>query len=96
MEYEFSVQAICMVRGNHIYQNIWDAACDGELLNCKRQIGNPHDPSAVAVKKGTTVVGHVSRIISTICSIFICRGGVIVCRVNGSLEGKKLAICRIC
>ena len=68
MEYEFSVQA--MVRGYHIYQNIWDAACDGELLNCERYIGNPHDPSAVAVKKGTTVVGHVLRIISTICSIF--------------------------
>ena len=47
MEYEFSVQA--MVRGYHIYQNIWDAACDGELLNCERQIGNPHDPSAIAV-----------------------------------------------
>ena len=54
MEYKFSVQA--MVRGYHIYQNIWDAACDGELLNCEKQIGNPHDPSAVAVKKGTTVV----------------------------------------
>ena len=31
MEYEFSVQT--MVQGYHIYQNIWDAACDGELLN---------------------------------------------------------------
>ena len=85
MEYEFFVQA--MVQGYHIYQNIWDAACDGELLNCERYIGNPHDPSAVAVKKGTTVVGHVLRIISTICSIFVCQGGV-----NGSLEGKKLVI----
>ena len=90
MEYEFFVQA--MVQGYHIYQNIWNAACDGELLNCKRQIGNSHDPSAVAVKKGTTVIGYVSRIISTIYSIFIHQGGVIVCRVNGSLEGKKLVI----
>ena len=82
-----------MVRGYHIYQNIWDAVCDGKLLNnCERHIGNPHDPSAIAVKKGTTVVGHVSRIISTICSIFIHRRSVIVCRVNGSLEGKKLMI----
>ena len=23
-----------------------------ELLSCERQLGNPHDPSAVAVKKG--------------------------------------------
>ena len=82
MDHEFSVQA--MVRGYHIYQSIWDAACDGELLNCERQLGNPHDPSAVAVKKGSTVVGHVPRVISTICSIFIRRGGTIVCRVNGS------------
>ena len=70
MVYEF-----CASHGsrNHIYQNIkfWHAACDGELLNCKRQIGNPHGPSAVAVKKGTTVVEHVSRIISMICSMFI-------------------------
>ena len=41
-----------MVRG---YQNIWDAACDGELLNCDlkgTEPGNPRDPSAVAVMKG--------------------------------------------
>ena len=31
MEYEFSAQA--MIRGYHIYQNNWDAACDGKLLN---------------------------------------------------------------
>ena len=61
-ENKFSVQA--MVRGYHIYQNIWDVACDGELLNYEKQIGNPLDPSAVAVKKGTTVVGHVLRIIT--------------------------------
>ena len=91
MEYEFSVQA--MVRRYHIYQNICDAACDGELLNCERQIEHPHNFSPVAVKKGTTVVCHISRIISTIYSIFIRRGGVIVCRANESLEGKKLSIC---
>ena len=82
MDHEFSVQA--MVRGYHIYQSIWDAACDGELLNCERQLGNPHDISAVAVKKGSIVVGHVPRVISIICSIFIWRGSTIVCRVNGS------------
>ena len=53
MDHEFSVQA--MVRGYHIYQKIWDAAFDGELLHCKRQPGNPHDPSAIAVMKGSTI-----------------------------------------
>ena len=51
-----------MVRGYHIYQNICDAACDGELLNCERQPGNPRDPSAVAVMKGSTIVRYAPRI----------------------------------
>ena len=63
----FSVQS--MVRGYHVYQSVWDAACDGEILPCKREVGNTHDPSSVAITKGTTgiVVGHVPRIISPIC-----------------------------
>lgn len=62
----FSVQA--MVHGYHVYKSIWDVACDDDILPCEREVGNPHDLSTVAVKKGTVVVGHV---ISTICSIFI-------------------------
>ena len=48
----FSVQA--MVRSYCVY-NLWDAACDGDILLCKREIGNPHDPSFVAVKKESKV-----------------------------------------
>ena len=81
MDHEFSVQTI--VQGYHNYQSIWDAACNGELSSCERWPGNPHDPSAVTVKKGNTVVGHVPRVISTICSIFIQKGGTIVCQVTG-------------
>ena len=58
----FSVQA--MVYGYHVYKSIWDAACDDDILPCKREVGNPHDPSTVAVKKRTVVVGHVPRKIS--------------------------------
>ena len=67
----FSVQS--MVCGYHVYQSVWDAACDGEILPCKREVGNTHDPSSFAITKGTTgiVVGHVPRIISPISSIFI-------------------------
>ena len=55
----FSMQA--MVRGYHVYKLIWDAACDDDILPCKREIGNPHDPYSVAVKKRTVVVGHMLR-----------------------------------
>jgi len=31
-----------MVRGYHVYQSIWDAAIDGENLECFREVGNIH------------------------------------------------------
>ena len=31
----------------HEYKDIWDADIDGLELPCKREPGNPHDPSAV-------------------------------------------------
>ena len=56
------------------------------LDTCKREVGNTHDPSSVVITKGTTgiVVGHVPRVVSPICSIFIRQRGTISCRVNGS------------
>ena len=60
---------------------------EDENLPCERETGNLHDPQAMAVKKmidGTLqVVGHAPRKISSICSIFIRRGGSIACRVTG-------------
>ena len=50
--------------------HIWDAACESGSLNCEWQPGNPHDPSAIAIMKESTEVGHVLRTISTICSDF--------------------------
>ena len=73
-----------MVRGYHVYQSIWDAAIDGENLECFREVGNIHDPSAVAIRKDGSVVGHVPRALSAVCSSFICHGGLILCRVSGS------------
>ena len=49
------------MRGYHVYKSIWDAASDDDILPCEREIGNPHDPSSVAVKKGIVVVDHVLR-----------------------------------
>uniref|UniRef100_A0A1X7V3B4 Ubiquitin-like protease family profile domain-containing protein n=1 Tax=Amphimedon queenslandica TaxID=400682 RepID=A0A1X7V3B4_AMPQE len=73
-----------MVRGYHLYCNVWDAAIN-EVLPCERELNNRKDPFAVAVvKSGVGTVGHVPRLISSVCSIFIRRGGSIACRVTGS------------
>ena len=81
MDRVFSVQA--MVRGYH-YKAIWEAAIDGEVLSCEREVGNVHDTFAVSVKKDGIIVGHCPRKISSLCSIFIRRGGSITCQVNGN------------
>ena len=67
----FSVEA--MVRGYHIYKDIWTAVV-GEEFPCKRETGNTFDLFAVAVMRGDTIViGHVPRKISFICSLFLRR-----------------------
>ena len=55
-------------------------------MACEQEVGNSHDPQAVAIKKvidgNLQVVGHIPRKISSICSIFIRRGGKITCRIT--------------
>ena len=80
--YSFAIEA--MVRGYHVYQSIWDAAIDGKNLECFREVGTIHDPSAVAIRKDGSVVGHVPRALSAVCSSFIRRGDLILCRVSES------------
>ena len=76
-----------MARGYHEYKSVWEDPVHGEELNCTRDIGNSHDPMAVAILKeidgATVTVGHVPRRISALCSVFIRRGGTIRCIVNG-------------
>lgn len=80
--YSFAVNA--MVRGYHVYSNIWDASMS-EVLPCEREIDNRRDPFAVRVSKpGTGTVGHLPRLISAACSVFLRRGGIITCTVAGS------------
>ena len=77
-----------MVRGYHEYQAIWSDPYVGEELISEREVGNSHDPQAVALKKeidgDLRVVVHVPRRISSSCSIFIRRGGSIKCSITGS------------
>ena len=39
-----------MVRGYHVYQDLWDAAVRKQLP-CERELSNYHDPFAVAIVK---------------------------------------------
>ena len=75
------------IRGYHVYKEIWPSPIDEERLTCEREVGNSHDPLSVAVKKvidgRNTIVGHVPRRISPLCSVFIRRGGSIMCIVDG-------------
>ena len=66
--YSFSLTtAVC---GFHVYKNVWEPTI-GEVLSCKRDIGNTHNMFAVAIKNSSKVVGYVPRFLSSICSIFI-------------------------
>ena len=38
----------------------------------------------MAIRKPSVIVRYVPRAISAVCSSFICRGGLILCRVSGS------------
>ena len=49
-----------MVRGYHIYKEIWNAEIYEEL-RCEREVGNRSDTFAVAEKKGTVMVGHIPQ-----------------------------------
>ena len=96
MYHAFIVQKA--VRGFHVYQCIWDAANDGEILPCEREVGNSDHPSdAVAIKKGATTLEHVPRKTSTVCCIFLRRGSTILCEVMvaGVLGGGLLTRLRI-
>ena len=54
-----------MVRGYHIYKDIWDALI-GEELSCEREGANYADPFAVAIIKDDNVVGHEELLV---CSL---------------------------
>ena len=56
-----------MIQGYHVYKEVCNAEVNEELL-CEREVGNRSDTFAVAVKKGTVMVGHVPQTISSICS----------------------------
>ena len=77
-----------MVRGYHIYEEIWDASIGEELL-CARELTNPRDPFAVAVITSDQTVGHISLKISSVCSLFLWHGGTIMCKITARRRHSK-------
>ena len=75
------------IRGFHIYKETWTPSLGGEH-DCQREQGNPQDPYAVAVMhRRLGVVGHVPRLISAACSLFLRRDtSTIKCRITGSRQ----------
>ena len=68
------------VRGYHVYQNDWTPFL-GEILQCSREESNVYDPFAIKVTKDGSIVGHLPKKISSMCSLFIRMGGIIYCEV---------------
>ena len=64
------------MRGYHAYKDIWTAVV-GEELPCQREVGNRVDVFAVAVMRGETVVGHVPKKISSVCSLYLRQSSVV-------------------
>ena len=81
MSSSYAVQTV--VRGYHVYKDIWNAAT-GQILPCQRERGNVHNPYAVAVVERGVTVGHVPHAISSVCSLFLGKNGTIMCEVIGS------------
>ena len=69
------------IRGYQVYQDEWTPMLD-ETLSCCRELTNVHDPFAVKVMKADAYVGHLPKKISSTCSLFIMKGGVISCKVT--------------
>ena len=67
--------------GYHVYKEAWIPSPYKELT-CTREEDNPHDPFAVAVKNIAGVVGHMPKLISAASSLFIRKGGNIICIAN--------------
>ena len=72
----------CSMHGYHIYQTIWDTVV-GETLECRRQPLNEHNRYALAVIKDDMIIGYLPRKVSRLCSLFLGRGGCIMCTITG-------------
>ena len=79
-----SIHIHSCVRGHHISQEFWSPII-GEQFYYEVEEDNAHDPYAVAIiGDNYRVLGHVPRIISAACSLFLRKNGRIRCDISGA------------
>ena len=64
-------------------KDVW-APVTGEVLSCEIEDENLFDPYAVAIKKGSEVIGHVPHKISAACFLFLEMSGTLTCEITDS------------
>ena len=77
-----------VIREHHVHKDVWLPVV-GEDLMCQRELGNPRDPFAISVFKDGSIVDHVPRKVSAICSMFLQMGGTIGCTVIGNRQYSR-------
>lgn len=96
----FPLRICSVVRGFHVYQEIWEPEI-GEHLEVCIELHNVEDKYAVALKKelpttgtllsmGIVTVGHIPREISKTCWHFIRRDGELSCQITGPRKRSTL------
>ena len=76
MQMATSFECDLVIRGYHIYKEIWEASY-GEMFHCMRETGNSFDPFAVTVVRDGEIIGHVPKLISAASSQFQRRAQVL-------------------
>ena len=77
-----------VVRGHHVYKAVWTPVI-GELLPLRAKDDKEHDEHAVAVVKGSDVVGNIPQAISRVAWFFLKRSGNITCHIT---EKRKVGV----
>ena len=89
---EDSIRVESVVRGHHVYKEIWTPEL-GEVQTVCKEPDNIHDRHAICVKKDGAIVGYVPRELSRTMDVFIEKGGVVTCTVTGRhKKGKGLEV----
>ena len=70
----------CCIGGYHVYEEVWEAAV-GESL-CEREAQKCFRSIRCGCEKGT-IIRHLPRKVSWVCSLFLPRRGTIECTVTG-------------
>ena len=70
-----------VVRGHHVYKNVWTPSI-GERLQLHQQDDNDCDDHAMSIVKAETIVSHIPREMSHTFWHFIRHGGSVGCEIT--------------